>query len=151
MLLPMVLPIVETCMSALNMGLSFAPTSNTNDSDTIIDFQKFFCTLRFREFIQSNDYVPPGERQGKVNMNERPSPPMTCLLGKPIKLYRKKSTLPPRGRNASLKTYCQLVDHDVGYDLSLRQHATISGNMFKTYITLSSPTVGLPVLAGNIF
>lgn len=107
-------PLTDTCVSALNKGLSFAPTSTTNDFDTIIDLQKFFRTLRLREFFQSY-HSPKGETQvDNQDTNEQPTSPVTNPPGKPITPFKKKSAFsPPRGRSASLDTYCRLVDQDV--------------------------------------
>ncbi len=43
------------CVTALSKGLSFIPTTETNDFDTMIDFHNFFRTLRLWKFFGNNE------------------------------------------------------------------------------------------------
>ncbi|KAJ8260222.1 hypothetical protein GJAV_G00178500 [Gymnothorax javanicus] len=42
------------CLSALNKGLSFVPTTYCNEFNAYADFQKFFRTLRIKQFFNSD-------------------------------------------------------------------------------------------------
>lgn len=44
------------CISALNKGLSFVPTTYCHEFNAFVDFQKFFRTLRLKEFFSN---TPP--------------------------------------------------------------------------------------------
>ncbi len=99
----------KPCVTALRKGLSFIPTTETKDFDTLIDFQKFFRTLRLHEFCGTNeqsfasDDVTPATTQG-VTLEQS----IVCL---PFK--RKSTFIPYKNRNLSLETYCRLVEFDV--------------------------------------
>ncbi len=44
-------------LTALNKGLSFVPTTNYDEFNTYVDLQKFFRTLRVREFFGNRSIV----------------------------------------------------------------------------------------------
>lgn len=66
----------EPCIAALSKGLSFISTTDSNDFDTIIDFHKFFRTLRLKEFFGTNEHsilsnhVSPATTQGSVTLEQ---------------------------------------------------------------------------------
>lgn len=51
-------PLSDTCLTALSKGLSFVPTTHCQDFDTIVDFHKFFRTLRLKEFFSNHNKFP---------------------------------------------------------------------------------------------
>ncbi len=91
----------KPCVTALSKGLSFIPTTETNDFDTMIDFHKFFRTLRLREFFGTNEQsfasndVQPVTTQG-VTLEQ-------SMAHLPFK--RKSTFIPSKNRNSSLDTY----------------------------------------------
>ena len=145
-------------MSALNRGLSFAPTCSTIDFDTFIDFQKYFRTLRLREFFHPGNYrVPIANTNAttvsaaltpvanasqantivnSVSLDSDVSQANTALSADTIcsnkSVFRKKSTfLPSRNRNASLDTYCRLVERDVQNALKKKNEYKVHNNLSK--------------------
>lgn len=104
--------LTDPCMSALSKGLSFAPTAQTNNFDTVINFQ-FFCNLRLREFFQ-------GDRDCASTPSDEHALYPASSLSAPAPIvptrnqFGKRSTfIPPKYHNASLDTYCRLVGNDV--------------------------------------
>lgn len=91
----------KPCITALRKGLSFIPTTETNDFDTIIDFHKFFRTLRLREFFDTNEQsfpsndVSPATTQSSISLEQ-------SIARLPFK--RKSTFLPSNNRNSSLDT-----------------------------------------------
>lgn len=59
----------EECISALGKGLSFVPTTAINEFDTIIDFQKFFRSLRLKEMFHSGGVVADATLESNINGN----------------------------------------------------------------------------------
>lgn len=124
-------PLTELCTSALNKGLSFAPTTTTNDFETIIDFEKFFRRLRLREMFHN---VPPSTPCQPTTTESAPSTVPEAPINISGKgLFRPKSTfIPPKNRNASLDTYCRLVGHDVQMTLRSKRQYRVHSNMSKS-------------------
>lgn len=125
-------PLTDTCISALSKGLSFVPTTSANDFDTIIDFQKFFRTLRLKAFFHSSDTQAPVS--GHISSIVQPNTPTinVSLEGKTVTSFRKKSTfIPQKNRNASLDTYCRLVEKDVRFVLKNKKEYKMYNNLSK--------------------
>lgn len=138
-------PLATACISALNKGLSFAPTTSTNDFDTIIDFQKFFRSLRLKELFykdtapqrtqESPGVIMDSDEITNVNLeNDIDVSDLNVLTvpSKPLTRFKKKSTyIPPRNRNASLDTYCRLVDRDLRAVLKKKHEFKVYNNLPK--------------------
>ena len=137
-------PLSDLCTTALSKGLSFAPTSDTNDFETHIDFQKFFRTLRLKELFHPSATVSPagsatnGQDNAMVNVIDpdcpdmAPPTPTTTSVGKPTPFRKKSTFIPPRYRNASLDTYCRLVEHDVQAAIKRKREYKVYNNMSKS-------------------
>lgn len=111
----------------MSKGLSFVPTTYANDFETTIDFQKFFRGLRLREFFHSgrND-------QSEIPVHIAPQAETSPLSHVAPTPFKKKSTfIPPRNRNASLDTYCRLVENDVKSLLKKKKEYKVYNNMSK--------------------
>lgn len=123
-------PLTELCTTALSKGLSFAPTTSTNDFETVIDFQKFFRRLRLQELFRNAPSTSPDCATTSGNdvapIQEAP----TTLQDR--RMFRPKSTyIPPKNRNASLDTYCRLVEQDVFSTLRKKRQYKVYNNMSK--------------------
>ena len=127
----------DDCISALGKGLSFVPTTYCNDFDTLVDFQKFFRTLRLKEFFHSN--------RGRATTVEahlgHPLPTSPEVMetepifdsGSYKTAFKKKSTfIPPKHRNSSIDTYCRLVESEVSLLLSKKSQHKVANNLSKT-------------------
>lgn len=131
-------PLTELCTAALSKGLSFAPTTTTNDFETVIDFEKFFRKLRLRELFHntpSNTLHPPTTNESTPTSipEASTSAPEASSSVSGKGLLRPKSTfIPPRNRNASLDTYCRLVEHDVKTALKSKRQYKVYNNMPKS-------------------
>lgn len=119
-------PLSSDCLQALEKGLSFVPTTYCNEFNVFLDFQKFFRTLRLKEFFSSNDsrlnLCPPTQH----NTN---SPPVNNLAIDPGAFHKKSTFMPPKNKNFSVETYCRLVERDVGQVLNKKREYTVFNNM----------------------
>lgn len=92
-----------THMSLLDKGLSFVPTTQSDDFKVTVDLFRFFRNIRLREFFHTatdtnNEPGPDASEDGPLNVTQ----------------FRGKSYfVPPTNRNASIETYSRLVQQDV--------------------------------------
>lgn len=108
----------DACVAALSKGLSFVPSTHCRDFDTIVDFHKFFCTLRLKEFFSGQDRpLTHSSRSASGDTREttgREDVTSTALSARPRMPFKGRSTfIPPPNRNASIDTYCRLMENDV--------------------------------------
>lgn len=112
-------PISTECELALSKGLNFIPTTQCNAFDTKIDFEKFFRNLRLKEFYGSIDKFISGPISNEAIAD-------ACTP------FRPKSTFcPPKYRNASLDTYCRLVERDVTNIITKSREYKVYNNLPK--------------------
>ena len=115
-------PLSAACESVLKKGLSFVPTTDCNEFDTIIDFQKFFRSIRLREFFKSNTIDSPNQT-ASTSQNE---------THETTNKFRGKSRfIPPQHRNASIDTYCRLVERDVRNTLKNKKEYKVYNNLSR--------------------
>lgn len=129
-------PLSNDCVNALSKGLSFVPTVHCNNFDTIVDFHKFFRTLRLKEFFNTTPLTGSltTPLQPATVENDSPSQEVTgedaTTTTRAITPFRGKSTfIPPKKRNASLDTYCRLVEKDVTLLLSKKYEYKVADNL----------------------
>ena len=109
----------ETEIAALCKGLSFVPTASCNDFETHINLHKFFRSLRLTEFFNK-----PKTTEHDATSTATEADVSTGTTNKNVNknVFRPKSKfIPYKGRNASLDTYCRLVEKDV-QDVLKRKH-----------------------------
>ena len=107
-------------ISLLNKGLSFVPTTQSNDFDVKVDIFKFFRQIRLREFFASPVTSNPDSVSSDVTDNE-------------LTPFRSKSKfIPPTNRNPSIETYCRLVEDDIMSLLQEKSKHRSHGNLDKT-------------------
>ena len=109
------------CKLALSKGLSFVPTTQCNDFNTIIDFHKFFRTLRIREFFSPKPTLTEPENKNTA----------TEIVTRAKQPFRAKSTFCPPKNNHSLETYCRLVEKDVTQILNKKREYKTMNNLPK--------------------
>ena len=116
-------PLSTACESALKKGLSFVPTTDTDEFNTIIDFHKFFRSIRLREFFKN-------EKVGTTTILESTNVESTIPVNS--NKFRKKSTfIPPKHRNASVDTYCRMVEQEVKNTLKNKKEYKVYNNLTK--------------------
>lgn len=107
-------------LSVLNKGLSFVPTTQPNDFDIKVDLFKFFRSIRLREFFATTQSSP-----SQLNwVTPEPSNSHTQTLFRP-----KSDFTPPVNRNASIETFCRLVDQDATELLKTKHKFNIHSNL----------------------
>lgn len=98
------------CISALNKGLSFVPSTYCHEFNAFVDFQKFFRTLRLKEFFSN---TPSTTYTLTESADSSPSTRDAENDTPPTKFRGKSTFIPPRNRNASIETFCRLVQTDM--------------------------------------
>ena len=95
------IPISETKTSLLSRGLTFRPTlHHLNITEIMNDLESFFRRLHQREH-----FIDEEEEEDDTNTS-----------------FRSPNTwMPPKGRDAALKTYIRKVRMDVEYQIDNRQ------------------------------
>ena len=95
-------------LSVLSKGLSFVPTKKADSFNTKVELFKFYRTIKLKAFFnKTNNLVNPplSPQLGRTGENIRDS--------NERKVFKPKSTFVPTVFNASVNTFCRLVDQEV--------------------------------------
>lgn len=120
------------CISALNKGLSFVPTTYCDEFNAYVDFQKFFRTLRLKEFFSNTPTTACLLTDGAVSSPSACDAGTVTVQNTPPTKFRGKSTfIPPKNRNASIETYCRLVQTDMSKVFQNKRNYKVHDNLTK--------------------
>lgn len=107
--------------------MSFVPTTYCNDFNAFVDFQKFFRSLRVKEFFANRPIADPTNSANNYTLPSSAMQPTEHTVTRP---FRGKSTfVPPKNRNASLDTYCRLVERDALQVLNKKREYKVHNNL----------------------
>ncbi len=120
------------CETALCKGLNLVPTTQCDPFETSMDFEKFFRNLRFSGDGSINAHSIHNQSSVIDSSSSESNVNHVTITEKGASPCRPKSTFcPPKSRNASLDTYCRLVQEDVMGILNKRREYKVYNNLSK--------------------
>ena len=110
-------------LSVLNKGLNFVPTNQSNDFNVKVDCFRFFRSIRLREFFSTCN-ANASDLTTNFGSAQELGPPKTPFRGKSF-------FVPPPNRNASIETFCRLVENDIEFAMENKHKCKTPHNLNK--------------------
>ena len=110
-------------LAVLSKGLSFVPSQQADPFTTKVELFKFFRSVKLKAFFAKDNSPQPLTAQ--LRTSTEPTAEVTCS----VKAFKPKSTFVPQVLNASVNTFCRLVDQEASALASSAEHNKCFSNL----------------------